>query len=109
MTYDSLVNMSIPFFLQVVFPYFVKNKKKYIYKIKNKKESKSPERKIKGLRKNNIPQRKRNKTWKCASPNATTFYFVADDYGKVSINAIIHDELNCLNLTCHDLNFIVVA
>ena len=62
--------MYIPCFLQVVFPYFVIKKKK---KIENLKEGKSPKRKIKGLRKNNIPQKKRNKTWKCASPNATTF------------------------------------
>ena len=92
--------MYIPCFLQVVFPYFVKKIKKS--KIKNQKEGKSPKRKIKGLRKNNMPQnKKRNKTWKCASPNATNFYFVTDYYGRVSINAIIQDELNCLILTCH--------
>ena len=53
MAYDSLVNMYILFFLQVFFPYFVKNKK-----TENQKEGKSPKRNIKGLRKNNIPQRK---------------------------------------------------
>ena len=47
--------MYIPWFLQVVFPYFVKNKNK----IENQKEGKSPKRKIKGLRKINIPQRKK--------------------------------------------------
>ena len=30
------------------------------------------------------------------------------DYGRVSINAIIHDELNCLILTCHIFNFHVL-
>ena len=46
--------MYIPCFLQVVFPYFVENKK-----IENKKDGKSPKIKIKALRKNNIPQRKK--------------------------------------------------
>ena len=40
-------------FLQVIFPYFVKNQK-------IKKRVKSPKRKIKGLRKNNIPQKKKD-------------------------------------------------
>ena len=86
------------FFLQVIFPYFVKNKNK---NKKIKKRVKSPKRKIKGLRKNNIPQKKNmNKTWNCASINATTLIF-ADDYCRVSINAIVCDELNNLILTCH--------
>ena len=88
--------MYILWFLQVVFPYFVKNKK-----IEKKKEGKVLKEKSKDLEKIIYPKEKRNKTWKCASPNAATFYFVTDDYGRMSINAIIHDELNCLILTCH--------
>ena len=59
--------MYIPCFLQVVFPYFEKIKKRV----------KGPKRKIKGLKKYR-PQKKKdeNKTWKCVSPNATTFYFL---------------------------------
>ena len=55
LNYDSLVNMHILFFVQVVFPYLKKNQK-----IKNQKEGKSPKRKIKGLRKNDIPQKKKD-------------------------------------------------
>ena len=47
--------MYIPWFLQVVFPYFIKNKNK---KIENQKEGKSSKRKIRGLRKNIDPKRK---------------------------------------------------
>ena len=42
----NLVNMYIPCFLQVVFPYFENNKKW--------KEGKSPKRKIKGLEKKRL-------------------------------------------------------
>ena len=45
--------MYILCFLQVVFPYSVKNKK-----VENKKEGKSPKIKIKGLRKNIGPPKK---------------------------------------------------
>ena len=47
--------MYIPCFLQVVFPYFVKNKNS-----KNQKKGKSPKRKIKGLKKYR-PQKKKMK------------------------------------------------
>ena len=81
--FDSLVNMYIPCFPQVFFPYFENNKKW--------KEGKSPKRKIKGLRKEKIKKNKKwtpkekidkNKTWKWASQNATTinFYYKDNDY-----------------------------
>ena len=77
-------------------------------KSKIKKRVGIPKRNIKGLKKH-IPQKKKdeNKTWNCAIPNATTFTFV-NDYGRVSINAIIHDELNFLNLKCYIFNLHVL-
>ena len=65
----SLVNMYKLCFLQVIFPYFVKKKEKEKEKEKKrrkiKKRVKSPKRKIKGLRKNINPKKKKeikNKT-----------------------------------------------
>ena len=51
--FDSLVNIYIPCFLQVVFPYFEKMKNNK----KAKKRVKSPKRKMKGLEKYR-PQKK---------------------------------------------------
>ena len=70
LTSDNLVNMYILCFLQVVFPYFEKNKK-------IKKRVKIPKRKIKGLKKNR-PQKKKMKIRheSVQVPNATTFYFL---------------------------------
>ena len=55
LTDGSLVNMHILCLLQVVFSYFVKKSKNQ----KINKRVKSPKRKIKRLRKNNRPQKKK--------------------------------------------------
>ena len=70
MTVDNLVNMYIFFLLQVVFTYFVKKKN-------NQKEGKKVlKEQSKDLEKIRYPKEKMNKTWKWASINATTFYFL---------------------------------
>ena len=92
--------MYIPCFLQVVFPYFEK-KQKLKKNQKIKKRVKVLKEKSKDLEKIRYPKEKMNKTWKWASINAITFYFLLFYYGRVSINAIISDELNNLILTCH--------
>ena len=70
--------MYIPCFLQVSFSYFVKNKKK----IENRKEGKSPKRKIKGLKRIKTPKEKeiKHESEQVQMPLLFTF---ANDYGRV--------------------------
>ena len=68
MTIGNFVNLYILFLLQVVFTYFVKEKKKGGKKVL-KEQSKD-------LEKIRYPKEKMNKTWKWASINATSFYFL---------------------------------
>ena len=71
MTIGNFVNLYILCLLQVVFTYFVKKKKK------NQKEGKKVlKEQSKDLEKIRYPKEKMNKTWKWASINATSFYFL---------------------------------
>ena len=103
----SLVNMYIPCFLQVVFPYFENNKKL--------KEGKSPKIKIKGLEKKRSkiikygPQKKkeiriRHESEQVKMPLLFTLNYKNTDYVQLVQISIIHDELNSLILTFHSLN-----